>query len=348
MSVIHSPIELRTSPHIRRPISTDVIMKNVVYALLPLVAFAVYAFGWSALLLIATCTAVCVLCEHAACALNKKETTIADWSAVITGILLALTLPPAFPLWMAAAGSAFAMFVGKLMFGGLGCNTFNPALVGRAFLQATFPAAITTWSPAFDPQRFSNCFPATLTPPFLKPLSALLTTDGLSGATPLGAWKFDHVFNNSAASLFMGTTAGSAGETSAILILLGGAYLIYRGMMDWRIPAGVLGSAAALSAIFYFADAGKYPSPVFMLFSGGLMLGAVFMATDMVGSPVTSVGVWIYGALIGCVTIIIRLKGGLPEGMMYAILLGNALTPLIDMYTQPRVFGAKKKAEAKP
>ncbi len=347
MSVISPPLELRTSPHIKSPVDTVAIMRNVVYALIPVCLFAVYSFGWSALLLILVTTAACVLSEHVVCLLTRKPTTVGDWSAVITGILLALTLPPGFPLWMAVVGAVFAIVVGKLLFGGLGYNTFNPALIGRAFLQATFPAAITTWSPAFDPHRFLACLPSTLTAPFMRPLPAYFGADAFSGATPLASWKFEHTINATTSSLFLGTTAGSAGETSALLILIGGIYLISRRMMDWRIPAGIFVSTAVVSGAFWFSNMDKYPSPIFMLFSGGLMLGAVFMATDMVGSPVTPLGVWIYGALIGAVTVIIRLMGGLPEGMMYAILLGNALTPLIDPLTQPRVFGARKTESKK-
>jgi len=342
---------LRSSPHLKDPASTNVIMRNVVYALLPVSAFSVYSFGWSALLLILVSTASCVLTEHLFCKLAKKTTTVSDWSAVITGILLALTLPPGFPLWMAAVGGFVSIALGKTLFGSLGYNIFNPALVGRAFLQATFPTAITTWFPAMAPGRFTGVILGTLTVPFMQPGTELplpipsMALDGWAGATPLSLLKFEGKAT-AVTDLFAGMTAGSAGETCAVLILVCGAYLAIRKMMDWRITAAVLGSAVLFSGVFYLMDSDKYPSPLFMLCSGGLMLGAVFMATDMVTSPTTPLGVWIFGALIGFVTVIIRLKGGLPEGVMYAILLANAVSPLIERVTQPRVFGTTRRKAA--
>ncbi len=337
---------LRTSPHIHAGASVPVIMRNVVYALLPVCAFSVYLFGLSALALLLCTTAVCVLAEHGICRLSNKATTITDWSAVITGLLLALTLPPGFPLWMACVGGLVGMVVGKMVFGGLGYNLFNPALVGRAFLQAAFPVAITTWTPGHVPHRFLAFIPSTLAWPLMSPPSVAewskQAVDGFSGATPLALQKFDHL-TTEIPKLFFGMTAGSSGETCAILILLCGAYLVARKFMNWRIPLAMLLSAFIFSALFYGMNPDKYPSPFFTLFSGGLMLGAIFMASDMVASPVTPLGVWIYGGLMGFFTVIIRLKGGLPEGVMYAILLGNALSPHIDNLTQPRVYGARRK-----
>ena len=343
--------ELYSSPHLKRAVSTDIIMRNVVLALLPVVAFSIYQFGISALLLVLATTAASVASEFVFTRLARRDTTVADtsvadWSAAVTGLLLALTLPPGFPLWMAAVGGFVSIALGKAVFGGLGLNIFNPALVGRAFLQATFPVAITTWTPAFVPSRFIEAIPSTLAAPFTKPQPVAdyvaRAVDGFTGATPLALLKFQNIDTDNL-RLFFGMTAGSAGETAALLILLCGAYLAIRRMLDWRIVAAVLGSVFIFSGAFYLAGHGKYPDPFFMLFSGGLMLGAVFMATDMVTSPTTPVGVWIYGALIGAVTVIIRLKGGLPEGVMYAILLGNGVAPLIDALTQPRIYGAPRK-----
>ncbi len=326
-------VELRTSPHVRREVSTDQIMRNVVYALLPVAAAAVYNFGWSALLLIATTLVTCLLSERAACVLTGADNTLADWSAAITGLLLGLTLPPGFPLWMAAVGGVVSIAIGKLLFGGLGFNVFNPALVGRAFLQAAFPVAITTWSPALSPERFRSLIPTSSTIPLMHPV-----VDGLSGATPLAAMKFDGKIAETM-DLFMGGVAGSSGETCAIVILLAGAYLAVRGMLDWRIPAGIFLTVGVLSGVLHqFLP--RVPAPGFMLFSGGLMLGAVFMATDMVTSPVTARGIWLYAALIGVLVVIIRVWGGLPEGVMYAILLGNAAAPGFDRLNQPRIYGA--------
>ncbi|MCG8069076.1 MAG: RnfABCDGE type electron transport complex subunit D [Candidatus Thiodiazotropha taylori] len=339
-------IELRTSPHAHAGEDVVVIMRNVVYALLPICAFTVWQFGISALALLVVVTLTCLLSERMFNALSGKPSSLGDWSATITGLLLAMTLPPGFPLWMGAVAAFVGVALGKAMFGGLGMNAMNPALIGRAFVQAAFPVAITTWTPAFFDGRFSQFIPTTLTPPFLQPPDvgdwvSEVTVDAFSGATPLALQKFEGVVTDHM-DMLLGTTAGSAGETSALLILAGGLYLAARRMLDWRIPVLVLLSAAVTAGIFYMIDPAKYPDPLFVVLSGGLMLGAWFMASDMVGSPVTPLGVVIYAVMIGVITVIIRLFGGLTEGVMYAILLGNAATPLIDQITQPRVFGEQR------
>jgi electron transport complex protein RnfD len=248
---------------------------------------------------------------------------------------------------MAVVAGVVAVGLGKMLFGGIGYNVMNPALIGRAFVQAAFPVAITTWTPAFAPGRFTELIPSTLTLPFMQPAPvgdwiAGLKLDAFTGATPLAIQKFDHV-ETGTLDLFMGSVPGSAGETSALLILLCGLYLAVRRMMDWKIPLAVFAGALMVAVPLWLANPAVYPSPGFVLFSGGLMLGAMFMATDMVASPVTPLGAVIYGLLIGVVTVVIRLFGGLNEGVMYAILLANALSPLISDWTQPRVFGAPRQ-----
>ncbi|MCB9293381.1 MAG: RnfABCDGE type electron transport complex subunit D [Lewinellaceae bacterium] len=337
--MLNRTLNISTSPHITRGIGTDDIMQNVVWALLPTAIFAVYSFGMSALLVLVTSTAACVLTEHFLCRLSKKESTISDWSAVITGLLLGLTLPPNFPLWMAFCGGVIAIALGKSIFGGLGYNVFNPALVGRAVLQAAFPVAITTWFPAFPDNRFFTVSSSTFAAPFMEP-----TVDAVTGATPLSAFKFDHVVTPTS-ELALGLITGSTGETCAVLILLGGLYLVARNMMNWRIPVAILATVYVLSGLLHLVDSQAYPPPLFMLFSGGLMLGAVFMATDMVASPITPLGVVIYGFIIGLLVVVIRIWGGLPEGVMYAILLANAISPHIDNWIQPRVYGTSKSAK---
>lgn len=324
-------------------------MRNVVYALLPVCAFSIYLFGISALALMVTTTAAAAATEYLFARLSGKGNTLRDWSVVITGLLLALTLPPGFPLWMAAVAAFVGVALGKAMFGGLGFNVMNPALVGRAFVQAAFPVAITTWTPAFAPGRFTEFIPSTLTMPFMQPVPVQgwidgLGIDGFTGATPLTLMKFEGV-ETGTLDMFSGMVAGSAGETSAVLILICGLYLAYNRFLDWHIPAGVLGAAALTALPFWLMDPSVYPSPWFVLFSGGLMLGAWFMASDMVASPVTVQGALLYGALIGVLTVIIRLFGGLPEGVMYAILLANAASPLISDWTQPRVYGTGQKGD---
>ncbi len=344
-------VELKTSPHLRSAPSVDQIMRNVVYALLPITGWSVWQFGLSALVLTVVVVASCLGTERFFNWLADKPSSLDDWSAVITGLLLALTLPPAFPFWMGAVAGFAAIGIGKALFGGLGFNVFNPALVGRAFVQAAFPVAITTWTPAFAPSRFAEFVPSSLALPFMSPapVADWITRQGVdafTGATPLAAWKFGGVATDSL-DLFVGLTAGSAGETSAVLILLGGLYLAARRMMNWRVPAAMLLGAALTALPFWLWAPESYPSPLFVLFSGGLMLGAVFMASDMVASPVTPAGVWIYGLLMGFLTVVIRFWGGLPEGVMYAILLGNAASPLIEAVTQPRIYGEPKRSRAK-
>jgi electron transport complex protein RnfD len=330
-------LEIRTSPHILSGDSVDTIMFNVVLALLPTTAFAVYAYGLAGLLTLSVALLSCVLTEHLICRASGKPSTVRDWSVVITGLLYGLTLPPGLPLWMTAVGGIIAVGLGKALFGGLGYNTFNPALVGRAVLQAAFPVSLTTWIPGFTEGRFTSLPSSTLTLPFTEPAYDTLTT-----ATPLAMWKFDKIPTGSG-DLALGFTSGSTGETAALLILLGGIYLIARNMMNWRIPVSIFATVAAFSGILHLVDADNYASPVFMLFSGGLMLGAVFMATDMVGSPMTSIGCVLYGMLIGLLVVVIRVWGGMPEGMMYAILLANAVSPHIDSLIRPTVYGTSGK-----
>jgi electron transport complex protein RnfD len=232
-----STIELRTSPHAHAGGDVVRIMRNVVYALLPICIFTIWQFGLSALALLLVVTATCLVSERLFNRLNNQPSSLGDWSATITGLLLALTLPPGFPLWMGVVAGIIAIALGKALFGGLGMNAMNPALIGRAFVQAAFPVAITTWTPAFFEDRFSQFIPTTLTPPFLQPPAlgewvAEVKIDAFSGATPLALQKFEGV-QTEIMDMLLGTTAGSAGETSALLILLCGLYLAAKKMLDW-------------------------------------------------------------------------------------------------------------------
>jgi electron transport complex protein RnfD len=304
-------------------------MWTVVASLAPIVALATYFFGPSALLVVAAATAGALVTERA---LDRRG-TLRDGSAAITGILLGLTLPAGLPLWMAFIGGVFGIGIGKLVFGGLGQNVFNPALLGRAFLQASFPVALTT-------------FPAPATGPWWKllgdnfawPFASPRALDTVTGATPLGRMKFDHQ-GTPLLDLVLGTTSGSLGETSGLVILLCGSYLALRNYLNWRIPASIFATVAVLAAGLHALDPAGYPGAAFMLFSGGLMLGAMYMATDLVTSPVTHIGCWLFGAGIGALVLLIRLWGGLAEGVMYAILIMNAFVPFLNRWTQPRVFG---------
>ena len=329
-------LDIDSSPHIKSGASVDKIMRHVVYALLPVAAFAIYSFGLAAIAILVTAVISCVATEHVLAKQFNQSSTIGDWSATITGILYALTLPPALPLWMVFLGGVIGISMGKFLFGGLGCNVFNPALVARAFLQAAFPASLTHWAPAFTDGRFTTLPSTALTLPFLSPVY-----DSVSSATPLAAMKFDNQTTD-VSNLLLGLTDGSLGETCSVVILLGGIYLIARNMMNWRIPIGIVLAVIVFSGVFHWLQPDKYPGPLFMLFSGGLMLGAVFMATDMVASPITNLGCFIYGLMIGVLVVVIRYWSGLPEGVMYAILFMNAVSPHIDNFIQPVVFGASK------
>jgi electron transport complex protein RnfD len=322
------------SPHLHSGDSTPRIMWNVVGSLVPVVLAATYFFGPTALLVILATVLGALVPER----LWGPRSAVRDGSAAITGILLALTLPPGIPLWMAFVGGAFGIIFGKLVFGGLGQNIFNPALLGRAFLQAAFPVAITTWPVAGGP--WWGLRGDTFSIPFAHPRAL----DTVTGATPLGLMKFEHK-GTALLDLLLGTTGGSLGETAAVAILLGGGYLALRNYLNWRIPASILLTVAVFSGILHLVD-GRYPGPLFMLFSGGLMLGAVYMATDMVTSPVTHRGAVIFGAGIGVLVVAIRVWGGLAEGVMYAILLMNAVVPALNRITQPRVFGTRETGEA--
>jgi len=317
-------------PHLADRDTTPRIMWTVNASLVPVIAAAVYYFGPSAVLVLAAAVAGCLVTER----LFGSAGSLWDGSALITGLLLGLCLPAGLPLWMAFIGGAFAIGIGKLIFGGLGQNVFNPALLGRAFLQAAFPVALTTW-PAVQADwwrlRGDN---------LALPLMGPAPVDVVTAATPLGLWKFERQ-GTELGRLLWGATGGSLGETAAIVILLCGAYLAWRRYLNWRIPVGILATVALLSGCLHLLDAARYPGPLFMLGSGGLMLGAVYMATDLVTSPVTNLGRWVFAAGVGVLVVVIRIWGGLAEGVMYAILIMNALVPFINRATQPRVFGTQ-------
>jgi len=336
-------IEIRSAPHVKSPRSVELIMRHVVWSLLPICAFYILQYGISALASIVVVTAACLVTERAFVRTGTQAGGLDDYSATITGLLLALTLPPGFPLWMGAVSGVVSIALGKAIFGGIGFNVFNPALVGRAFAQAAFPTSIATYTPSFLTGRMTEFIPSSLAFPLMVPAEPgpwlkAKSLDALAGATPLAKWKFEGVVAN-AFELLTSLSGHMAVGPAPILILACGAYLAARRFMDWRIPIAILGSAAITAWVLFAIDPGRYPNPFFMLFSGGLILGAVYMATDMVTSPVTPSGMWVFGALIGLLTVVIRYYSGLPEGVMYAILIGNAASPLIERITQPITFG---------
>lgn len=326
---------IQTSPFLRQGLTTPRVMADVLVALLPVLGVAVWYFGVGGLLVVAAATAGAVATEWLF-GRRMAGVRLADGSAAVTGVVLGLTLPPGMPLWMAFLGGVVAIGLGKLVWGGLGHNLFNPALVGRAFLQAAFPIAITTW---VAPAGWTAVWRSNFAPPFMRPAG-----DAVTSATPLNLMKFEGA-ETAPGALLVGDVAGSLGETSAGVILGVGAFLVLRRAFDWRIPVGIVASVALFSAVPWLLAPERYPSPLFMLLSGGLLFGAVFMATDPVTSPVAPLGAWIFASGVGLLVVLIRLWGGLPEGVMYAILLMNAATPLIERVTQPRAFGHRRRTE---
>jgi electron transport complex protein RnfD len=307
-------------------------MRDVIYSLIPACAVAVYMFGLPGLRVILICTLGCMVFEAACNRIGGKPLTLRDGSAVLTGILLALNLPPSSPWWLALLGSAIAIIIGKQVYGGLGYNPFNPALVARVVLLISFPVQMTRWTA-----------PA--------PLGSGI--DSVTAATPLGEWKtavmltgkLPDNLSDGTLNYLTGNMPGSIGEVSAIALLLGGIYLLVRKVISWHIPVSFIASTMLLSGIFWLVDSSRYPDPLFHLLTGGLLLGAFFMATDMVTSPVTTRGMLIFGCGCGVLTVIIRLFGGYPEGVSFAILLMNAATPLIDRMVKPRVFGTVQEVK---
>lgn len=315
------------SPHIHGGDSTQRLMRDVLIALSPALVMSVVVYGMRALGITLVAVTSCVAFEYLIQRfMLKGKSTICDYSAILTGVLLAFNLPSSIPLGLVVMGSLVAIGVGKMSFGGLGRNPFNPALVGRVFLLLAFPVAMTS-------------FPSP-------------TPDAMSGATPLafvkealkrGQTVSDIMPQISYSDLLLGFKAGSMGEIAALLLLLGFAYLLYRKVITWHIPVFVLGSMALFSGILWGINSQAYMSPMFQLLTGGAILGAVYMATDYVTSPMSTRGMAIYGIGIGVITILIRVWGAYPEGISFAILIMNAVVPLINKYVKPARFGVAKK-----
>ena len=332
-----------SAPHVHGPLSTRELMSDVIIALLPAVAVSTYVFGWRVLTVTAMSIACCVLLEYLVQRfLVRGAVTVTNLSAVVTGLLLAMILPANIPLWIVAVGAVVAICVAKMPYGGLGKNLFNPAIAARVFLLIAYPVQMTS---------------------FPKPV--IQGADAISGATPLAEAKAGFVSSAGGAtttidkaaaavegfgnvdlsSLFAGTIGGSFGEVSALALLLGGLYLLLRRVISWHIPVAILGTMTLFGVCYAGATYAPgdilYQLPLFHLMAGGALLGAIFMATDYVTSPMTGRGMIIYGVGIGAITMIIRLWGSYPEGMSFAILIMNSVVPLINKYVKPRRFGAK-------
>lgn len=314
------------SPHVHAELTVPQIMRVVIFAMLPALGLSIYTFGISALVVTLIAVLSCLLFENLiSIYLLKTKPTILDGSAAITGILLAFNLPSNLPWYIILIGSAVAIGIGKMSFGGLGNNPFNPALVGRVFLLISFPVQMTSWP--------------------------VPSVDGVTGATALGALKEGIMQGVPVTAmmtemphykdLFFGLHGGSLGEVSAFALLIGLVYMLMKKVITWHIPISMLLTVALFSGIFWLVDPERFANPLFHLLTGGVMLGAVFMATDYVTSPFTHKGMLIFGTGIGLITVLIRLFGSYPEGVSFAILIMNALVPLINKFTKPVKYGAK-------
>lgn len=313
-------ITISPSPHAQTPVTVKKLMTNVIVALLPAVALALYCFGIGAAIVIVTAIVGCVVTEYiiSRYILGVKP-SIGNMSAILTGLLLALNLPSNLPIWTVLIGCVVAIGIGKMTFGGLGCNIFNPALVGRVFLLLSFPVQMTTW-----PLPMEN---------------RMNYLDATTGATTLGQLKMDQISGADVDLLTqaLGFTGGSMGEIGAIALLIGFVYLLCTRTITWHIPVAIIATVAVFSALIG-VNVGV------QLLTGGLMLGAIFMATDYVTSPMSHAGMLIYGVMIGLITVIIRQWGAYPEGVSFAILIMNGVTPLINRYVKPRKFGEGRVA----
>jgi electron transport complex protein RnfD len=317
------------SPHFQNPVTTRVLMNDVLIALAPAVLVSLLFYGWNFFMLLMVSVATCIACEFVIenYLLGKDIPSIS--ATCLTGVLLALNLPPAAPWWVAFLGSIAAIGIAKMCFGGLGQNIFNPAIFGRVFLLVSFPAVMTTWAaPAgwLGVDAFSGATPLAAINEGLRqgmPASQIIADNNLSG------WH-----------MLFARAGGSAGEISALALILGFVYLLVKKVIRPHIPLAILGTVVVLTSIFSLINPDQFTGPLFNLFTGGLLLGAIFMATDYVTSPMAPLGMIIYGVLIGLLTVLIRYFGSYPEGVSFAILLGNMATPLINKYCKPRRFAA--------
>lgn len=322
-----------SSPHLHDGQTVSSIMKLVIYALIPASLFSVYLFGIDAARVILISVGSAAIFEAIARKMMKRVVCLGDFSAVLTGLLLALNLPSTSPWWLIVTGNFFAIVIAKQLYGGLGYNPFNPAIIGRVVLLISFPVHMTARWVTNSPWGIDGVTTAT---PLALAKESLATLGHID--IPFGTRQV--------VDLLIGFRPGSLGEVSVVLLLLGGLFLIFKKVITWHIPVSFIGTVWVVAAIFHLVDPEHFANPVFHVISGGLFLGAIFMATDYVTSPVTKKGMLIFGAGCGLITIIIRLFGAYPEGVSFSILLMNAATPLIDRWTRPTVFGAVKPEKA--
>lgn len=323
---MENKLYISPSPHIHSGDSVKKLMYGVLIALIPAFLVSLYFFGLGALIVTASSVFFCVLFEYLIDKfMMKKPSTICDGSALVTGVLLAFNLPSNLPIWIIAIGALVSIGIAKLSFGGLGNNIFNPALTGRIFLLISFPAQMTVW-PVVDALNFS---PASY-------------TDAQTGATVLSLMNEGALAKIPPISdMLVGNMGGSLGEVSAIALLIGMVYMLWKKIITWEVPVSIIGTVFVFTGIMYLVNPTQYANPFVHILSGGLMLGAIFMATDYVTSPMSKSGMIVYGVGIGILTTVIRLFGSYPEGMSFAIFIMNGVTPLINAYMKPKHFGGK-------
>lgn len=329
-------MKVSPSPHVQGPDTIQKLMFGVVIALIPTIAVSLFYFGVGSLIVMAVSVLSCIGFEWLISKyLLKRQPNILDGSAIVTGLLLAFNVPSNLPVYIIVIGAFVAIGIGKMTFGGLGNNVFNPALVGRVFLLISFPVEMTSWP---------------------KPIASRLQyTDAVTGATPLGIMQEGIDAGNKVPEimekvpthmdLFLGNTSGSAGEIAAVALLLGLIYMLWRKIITWHIPVVTIATVFIFSGILWLAAPNQYADPLFHLLTGGLMLGAIFMATDYASSPMTKKGTIIYSIGIGVITVLIRSYGAYPEGISFAILIMNGFTPLINSYIKPKRFGEVKNGK---
>lgn len=355
-------LTVSSSPHLVEPSTSMKVMLEVAIGMLPALVMAVYLFGKPVALVVASCVVAALVTELVFNAVRRREQTVLDCSVLVTALILSLSLPPGLPWWMAVIGTVVAVTVGKMLFGGLGSNVFNPAMVGRAFLMACFGLAMTNWT---APSHFvfseDTCGLCAVCGGAVQSVEAEAEAEVKTCATPLAEAKqvIKDAHNEDKAakdkakaatinakwrSMFLGDVGGSVGETSALCWLIGGLFLLWRRTITYHVPLAVLGSAGAIATIAWLTNGDVYANPMVHLCGGGLMMCAFFIATDPVTCPLSKYGRVLFGIGVGSLVMLIRLKGGYPEGVMYAVLLMNSVTPLLDRWTRPKPLGGHVNA----
>lgn len=337
----------QASPYAHEGTTVSLVMLEVIAALIPCTLFGLYLFGWPAInLFIVTCIAALGTESLCLWVLNQPQTRLLDGSALLTGWLIAITLPPWAPWWIGAVGSFFAIAIGKQLYGGIGQNVFNPAMLARTALLITFPVYMTGW---ITPAPLGSDSALSFSEALAVSFSGAVVPDGMTGATALGHLKTALTMDQSAIEVLaknfsikdalLGTSSGSLGETSELLVLLGGVWLLWRRIISWQIPVAMLGVLGFISFVTGYYDASSFAGAAFHLSSGGVLLGAFFIATDPITSPVGAIAKLLFGAGCAVLIFVIRTWGGFPEAVAFAVLFMNALTPLIERYFRPRVYG---------